>query len=326
MNEKGLKILEQYDLTVYNSRRGRNSWICETDRGWKLVTEFSGAPKKLEFQNQVLAQLKEKGYPFVDLVLENKEGELFTQDREETRYIVKDWFEGKECDTKNEEDILNAVKNLAHLHKIFCYIPKKESLRYTQIPLEEDMRKHSRQLRKVYGFVRKRRKKNVFEDLFLNSFPDFFEQAEEAEQCAQKELGKTYLQSSIERGQLCHGEYNQHNVIMNRNMIATTNFYKCCYGVAISDFGQFLRKMMEKQNWDVKLGFRMIEAYDCVRTISKEEKIYLKISMMYPEKFFKLVNCYYNTNKAWVPDKNTEKLEALIRQQEKRKTFLKLLE
>ena len=96
--------------------------------------------------------------------------------------------------------------------------------------------------------------------------------------------------------------------------------------MAISDFGQFLRKMMEKQNWDVRMGFRMIEEYDRVRTIPKEEKIYLKISMIYPEKFFKLVNCYYNTNKAWVPDKNTEKLEALIRQQEKRETFLKLLE
>ena len=158
MNEKGLKILEQYDLTVYNSRRGRNSWICETDRGWKLVTEFSGAPKKLEFQNQVLAHLKEEGYPFVDLVMETREGELFAQDREETRYIVKDWFEGKECDTKNEEDILKTVRNLARLHKILCYIPQKESLRYTQMPLEEEIRKHSRQLRKVYGFARKKKK------------------------------------------------------------------------------------------------------------------------------------------------------------------------
>ena len=326
MNEKGLKILEQYDLTVYNSRRGRNSWICETDRGLKLVTEFSGAPKKLEFQNQILAHLKEEGYLFVDLVMETREGELFAQDREETRYIVKEWFEGKECDTKNEEDILKTVRNLARLHKILCYIPQKESLRYTQMPLEEEMRKHSRQLRKVYGFARKRRKKNEFEELFLNSFPEFFEQAAEAERCAQEAQGKEYLEASIEKGQLCHGEYNQHNVILNRNVIATTNFYKCCYGVAISDFYQFLRKIMEKQNWDVRTGLTMIEEYDRVRAISKEERMYLRISMMYPEKFFKLVNCYYNTNKAWVPDKNTEKLECLIRQQEKRKTFLKLLE
>ena len=62
----------------------------------------------------------------------------------------------------------------------------------------------------------KRRKKNEFEELFLNSFPEFFEQAAEAERCAQEAQGKEYLEASIEKGQLCHGEYNQHNVILNQ--------------------------------------------------------------------------------------------------------------
>lgn len=326
MNEKGLKILEQYDLTVYSSRRGRNSWICETDRGLKILTEFSGAPKKLEFQNQILAHLKEKGYVRVDLALENKEGELFSKDREETRYIVKDWFEGKECDTKNEEDILKTVQNLARLHQILSYIPQEEALRYAQEPLEEEMKKHNQQLKKVYGFVRKRRKKNAFEECFLNSFPIFFEQAADTAEQAKNNQNRAYLEKCMKDGQLCHGEYNQHNVILNGQQIATTNFYKCCYGIPISDFYQFLRKIMEKQNWNIRLGINMIETYDRVRTIPKEEREHLKLQMKYPEKFFKLVNCYYNTNKAWVPDKNTEKLELLIRQQEKRKTFLKLLE
>lgn len=326
MNEKGLKILEQYDLTVYNSRRGRNSWICETDQGLKIVTEFSGTSPKLEFQNQILRHLKEEGYPFVDLVMKNKEGALFTQDREETRYVVKDWFEGKECDTKNEEDILRAVQNLAKLHKILCYIPDEDSLRYAQDPLEEEMKKHNQQLKKVYGFVRKRRKKNAFEESFLNSFSIFFEQALEAADRAEKTHSRECLEESIKKGQICHGEYNQHNVLLNRHTIATTNFYKCCYGVAISDFYQFLRKIMEKQNWNVKVGMNMMEAYDQVRPISEAERQYLSLQMAYPEKFFKLVNCYYNTNKAWIPDKNTEKMELLIRQQEKRKTFVKLLE
>ena len=112
---------------------------------------------------------------------------------------------GKMC--IRDRDILKTVRNLARLHKILCYIPQKESLRYTQMPLEEEMRKHSRQLRKVYGFARKRRKKNEFEELFLNSFPEFFEQAAEAERCAQEAQGKEYLEASIEKGQLCHGEY-----------------------------------------------------------------------------------------------------------------------
>ena len=37
MNEKSLKVLEQYDIELISTRRGRGSYICETDQGKKLL-------------------------------------------------------------------------------------------------------------------------------------------------------------------------------------------------------------------------------------------------------------------------------------------------
>ena len=54
MNEKDLVILEQYDLHVQSTRRGRGSFLCDTDRGLVQVTEFSGSQERLFFQNRVL--------------------------------------------------------------------------------------------------------------------------------------------------------------------------------------------------------------------------------------------------------------------------------
>ena len=45
------------------------------------------------------------------------------------------------------------------------------------------------------------------------------------------------------------------------------------------------------------------------------------IRLAYPEKFWKLANYYYNTNKAWIPGKHMEKLEKFLGQQEKRVSF-----
>ncbi len=42
----------------------------------------------------------------------------------------------------------------------------------------------------------------------------------------------------------------------------------------------------------------------------------------YPEKFWKIVNFYYNSGKAWIPGRNREKLENLLRQEEEKKAFL----
>ncbi len=52
----------------------------------------------------------------------------------------------------------------------------------------------------------------------------------------------------------------------------------------------------------------------------------LKLLLAYPDKFWKLANYYYNSRKAWIPDKHLEKLENLISQQKKRKEFLNFLE
>ena len=44
--------------------------------------------------------------------------------------------------------------------------------------------------------------------------------------------------------------------------------------------------------------------------------------MKFPEKFWKISNHYYNSNKAWVSGRDIEKLEKVIEQEAKRLTFL----
>ena len=44
--------------------------------------------------------------------------------------------------------------------------------------------------------------------------------------------------------------------------------------------------------------------------------------LAYPEKFWKIVNFYYNSRKAWIPGKNQEKLEKLVAQEKEKQKFL----
>ena len=117
-----------------------------------------------------------------------------------------------------------------------------------------------------------------------------------------------------EEGLLCHGEYNQHNVLLCKNQAAVTNFGHFSFDVQISDLYCFMRKILEKYNWDVFLARRMLEQYDKIRPISSEEWENLQIRFTYPEKYWKLANYYFSHNKAWISGKNTEKLEKVIAQ------------
>lgn len=53
--------------------------------------------------------------------------------------------------------------------------------------------------------------------------------------------------------------------------------------------------------------------------------IQLSNSRAYPEKYWKLANYYYTHNKAWISEKNLEKLEKLTAQHEKWRTFAEVL-
>lgn len=101
MNDWNTGVIEQYDLEVANIRKGRGAWIFETDRGLKLMKEYKGSVKRLEFEEMVLDAVKEAGMLKVDQYVRNREGELVSQAEDGTRYLVKDWFADRECDLKD---------------------------------------------------------------------------------------------------------------------------------------------------------------------------------------------------------------------------------
>ena len=58
MNERTTEVLEQYELEVQSKRRGRGAWICETSQGLKLLREYKGTVKRLEFEEQIMNVLQ----------------------------------------------------------------------------------------------------------------------------------------------------------------------------------------------------------------------------------------------------------------------------
>ncbi len=72
-----------------------------------------------------------------------------------------------------------------------------------------------------------------------------------------------------------------------------------------------MRKVLEKCAWDLPLARRMLLAYHRVNPISEAEWENLRVRFTYPEKYWKLANYYYSHNKAWISEKNIEKLKKL---------------
>lgn len=329
MIDWGTEIVETYELDVRNIRKGRGSWIVETNQGLKLLKEYKGSVKRLEFEEAVLNSLKNAGALRADQYVRNKEGELLSTAEDGSRYIVKDWFSDRECDLKDEKEIAVAVRQIAELHKALRTVEMQEEWNLKSMispPLYEAMEKHNREFRKARSFIRGKRKKNEFELTVIGSYDRFYQQALEA--CrGMKEIffkgGEEVWETPMrDRYFICHGELNQHHILMGDSYVAVTEFNKMHLGIQVEDLYYFMRKVMEKHDWNPVLGTAMLETYEQVLPMSKMERECLYYLFLYPEKYWKQINFYYNTNKAWIPARQTEKVRKLERQQEEKMKFM----
>ena len=321
MNDRNTEVIERYGVEAESIRRGRGAWLCATDQGLKLLREYKGTVKRLEFEEWVLSYLKSQGFFHVDQYVRNKDGELVSAAPDGTRFILKDWFSERECSVGDEREIAFVAGQIAVLHRILRGVKMREEWNLGSMiapPPREEMDRHNRELRRARNFIGRNRRKSGFELEVVKHFDLFFGealQAAEGMRCLETEGG-------LPENSLCHGELNQHHILVGDGFAAVVEFGRLHLGVQADDLYLFMRKVMEKHDWSVRLGASMLEAYDRVLPLSRADRRYLKCLFLYPEKYWKQINFYYNTRKAWIPARNLEKLENLKNQSEARKRFI----
>ncbi len=322
MDDKRIGVLENYDLEVLRTYKGRGALICETDQGLKILREYTGRESRVDFQDRLLSRIRLAGITEVDSYVRNKENQILSTDKMNHTYILKDCYEGPECNICHPDEIKEAAGNLARLHRaMIC--PEMEGIEEMVIhSIKNEFQKHTRELRKVMNYMRRRSCKSEFELYFAKYFDTFYSEAEEV-----LELTRTWdepcFQDTIrKKGQICHGEYTYHNIIMSEQNTATINFEKFQLDTPVYDLYQFIRKVLEKNDWAVAMGKLVLEAYEKINPLSEEERKNLFFRLAYPEKFWKMANHYYNSNKAWIPEKNIEKLRKIVEQNSAKHFFL----
>ena len=322
MNDRAIGLLGRYEIEVLRTRKGRGSILCETKDGLYTFREYGGPAEKIDLQNKLLLHLKERGFVHTEQIIPNSEGELFVRDVDGTCYVLKSFFEGRECAVTEEADCIRGAKFLARLHKELCIRDFEGLMQMPIFSLQKEYEKHNRELRRVRKFLKEKSQKSGFE-LYLQREYDFFMEKALDITMQVAEFQKPEDELYVRReGMFCHGDFQHHNLIWLEDDGRAINFEKCVPDDQVRDLYLFLRKVLEKNNWSKELGKRMLDAYQEVRPLTARSYINLYYRLSYPEKFWKIANFYINSGKAWIPEKNTEKLTKIIEQENAKSIFL----
>ena len=151
MNERGTGVLEQYGLEVQRTCRTRGAVLCETSQGPKLLKEWTGSDKRIQLEYEVLSALGEETGLQVDCCMKNLEGKLISIDEEQSRYVLRNWYDGRECNTRELGDILAAASLLARLHQSLRKLEKEHILEQKRREyLQEERKRQEEELSLIH--------------------------------------------------------------------------------------------------------------------------------------------------------------------------------
>lgn len=309
MSEKLSEVWECYDMEINGMHKGRGITILRTNQGLRVLQPLGTSESRLEQEAQLKEELYEAGYHRIDRFIRNRDGELITCDRYHTPFVMKEYFDGKECNIRQESDMLAAVANLAELHRALQEIEPKNQRK--ELKTLHTFQRHNQEMKRVRSYMWRIPTKSDFDYLYLSCFDRFYQQGLEVVQ----RLSNTQDAFLNRRWFYCHGAYHQHNVLLLKDGAATVNFEHFMLDNQLVDLYTFLRKAMEKNEYHTDLLFSLIEAYGKQMPLEEADYRFLYYLLWYPEKFWKISNQYNNMNKAWIPPKTYEKLQTVIRQE-----------
>lgn len=329
MNDYGKSVLEQYDMEFTNLRRGRGCLFADDAEGttYRLV-EYNGSKVHLELEQEIETYLAEEGSIGAEVCVPNRAGTLYCVNRENCGYVLRRFIDGTECSASNQKELCAAMEALARFHLLmrqFHGNPVLQQECFVSPSLEEEYERKLRELRRVAAYLKRKKKKNSYEHCICDTLAGAIAQGEQAAgELKRTAYTKLYEQSCME-GRLCHGRYHYHHIRFGEAAPVITGLEHACVQVQLVDIYQFLRKVLEKCGWSVQTGQLLLEQYQQILPLSREERQVLGLLFCFPEKYYKQVNFYYNTRKTWISPKSLEKLEKAVRQQEQRLAFAQTL-
>lgn len=315
----GEQLLSEYDLCVEGVAKGRGSLLVYASGETYMLKSFGGSSEKAKYLANVLEKLAQWDADN-ERILPTKDGAFLVREEGGLSYLLKTYKNGKECDVKSPMETLEGARKLADLHLALegGFKESREVFLAPEHCLSQELYRHNRELRNLKNYIRKKKGRNAFEESYLHAFEKFFAQAEQIQETVLREESLF-----LEKGwSLCHGDYHYHNVVDCATAGRILHYENMRWDSPICDLAKYMRKLLEKNHWEIVLGKEVLATYERIRPLEKEKKRELCLRMSYPEKFWKIANHYNNNKKAWASKRDGEKLQQVISQEKERQAFL----
>lgn len=317
MEDINEKILwEGFGLRFRGGTRTRTGLICRTDQGLRELKKPRGSVESLRLAFDVKEQLRKNGFGNISRFYRTLEGEPFYR-YDGVLYTLEDVMPAEALPEDRADTFLRGAETMGQMHRAAKGL-KSEAAHWDGIRLPALYGKRRSQLAKMRRRNDKRGNYDAIDLLLIRYYDQFMEQAKQAEEYLQKGDYGAAVKQAAETGAFCHNAYKGETLRLNeKDEIFVGSFDKCSSELPLADLAYYLRRYFKKTEGTAAGVAGMLERYGKHQPLSESDLTILQGMLVYPEKFLRLVNEYYNKRRACVSPAMQERLAAAAKEEQK---------
>lgn len=317
-------VLDHYPLRVRSITPHKAVWRLETDLGPKMLKRSNVREPKLLYLYEAMGHLINRGFDKVPPFISTNSGEPFVI-TDQNLYFLSDWVEGRESDFASRADLDLVTRTLAEFHlaaKDLELSPGAQAKHmYGKWP--ETFEYRCRELIQYKEEARARNNPSLFDRKYI-AYADYFHGMG---QQALRTLANSRYQELVQKAKLekcyCHRDVAGRNFIITPDrQCFLIDFDYSRFDIRITDIVRLLERTLKKVGWDIDTAKHILNIYNAVYPISKEEYPIVLAFLQFPQKFWRVSCRYYTNTKEWPEKKYLTKINLLIKQKKAKELFL----
>lgn len=319
------EIERQFNIKIEVIKANKGVYYLKTNKGERCLKKINYGPQKLLFVYGAKEHLIKNGFDCVDRYYLNIEDEPYALVNEDL-YTLSEWLNGRECDFHEIEEVKLAAKTLAVIHEASKgYDPPENSKLKSDLGRWPHlMSKRIKSLDKMRDMIRKKSSKSNFDLLYLKSMEFYKELGRNALNTLTTSEYNVFCVEAEENKSFCHHDYTYHNIILAEdNKVNVLDFDYCKREIRTFDISNFMIKVLKRVGWNVEFAKEIIKSYSEVSPLKDGEYKVLFAYLQFPQRYWRLANRYYYNEVNWAQNTFSNRLEAIINEQEE---YLKFLE
>ncbi len=299
-----------YGIKVTSIKPCRAGYIIDTNIGKKHLRQCQCSENRILYVHAAKEYLYSNGFINLDTYLVALNNKPFME-IDGQNFVITPYFDSRECEFSDDGDTIRASIALAQMHRL------GKGFKYENDLIPSDLGKLPENLGKRYEEILRMRRKaererGAFDYIYLDCVDKFIELAEESLSLLNGTEYSRLVKKTLLEGVICHHDYSYQNILIKGSITYVVGFECCCEELRVYDLVNLLRRKMRKCNWNIQKASILLDAYGEIAPVSNDEISVMKAMLLFPQKFWRVANKYYNSRRSWAQKNFTGMLEEVI--------------